>query len=101
MIISQDQTPSISFLTKNIKKLLHPSGVDCRPSSEPLWEPWGWGKVLAKILLISPITKVPLSSFEPFTIKSFISSPSTSNFQSHYVTFILAAVISVVSYFKF
>ena len=35
----------------------------------------------AKKLLISPIRKIPLNRFKSFGIKSFISSPSNSNFQ--------------------
>ena len=45
--------------------------------------PWGWGKSCptVKKLLISPIRKIPLNRFKSFAIKSFISSPSNSNFQ--------------------
>ena len=35
----------------------------------------------AKNLLISPIRKIPLNKFKSFAIKSYISSPSNSNFQ--------------------
>ena len=34
--ISQNHTPGISLLTKNVKRLLHPPDVDCSPSSEAL-----------------------------------------------------------------
>ena len=76
--------PGISLFNKNVKKLLHPQGVDC-PSF-----PWtfmgipgdvGKSYPTAKNLLISPIIKIPLNRFKSFAIKSFISSPSNSNFQ--------------------
>ena len=36
---------------------------------------------IAKNLLICPIRKIPLNRFKSFAVKSFISSPSNSNFQ--------------------
>ena len=36
---------------------------------------------IAKNLLISPIRKIPLNRFKSFAVKSFIFSPSNSNFQ--------------------
>ena len=83
-IISQNHMPGISFLTKNVKKLLHPPGVDCPPF---LWifmgNPGDRGNsyTTVKILLISPIRKIPLNIFKSFAVNSFISSPSNSNFQ--------------------
>ena len=89
------------------QKLLHPSGVDCSP-------PFRWtfmgdsgdgGKSYpaAKSLLISPVRKIPLNRFKSFAIKSFITSPLSSNYQV--ITLcnlhLLLSVISVVPYFKF
>ena len=54
------------------------------PSTEPLMEnPGDGGKSYptAKHLLISPIRKIFLNRFKSFAIKSFIYSPSSSNFQ--------------------
>ena len=72
------------FMSKMSKKLLHPLVVDCSPF------PWtfignpGDGEksyAAAKNLLIFPIRKIPLNRFKSFAVKSFISSPSNSNFQ--------------------
>ena len=41
----------------------------------------GDGNPTPKNLLISPIRKIPLNRFKSFAVKSFISSPSNSNFQ--------------------
>ena len=49
------------------------------PSPEP--EDGAKSYPTAKNLLISPIIKVPLTRFKSFAIKSFIFSPSNSNFQ--------------------
>ena len=39
--------PGISFLTQNIKKMLHPPGVDCPPLPLKLYaKPWGLEKIL-------------------------------------------------------
>ena len=43
-IISQKDMPGVSILTQNVKKMLHPSGVDC--SSTFSWTFIGWGKIL-------------------------------------------------------
>ena len=54
------------------------------PSPEPLWVTlWDREKFYptAKDLLIAPIRKIPLNRFKSFAVKSFISSPSNSNFQ--------------------
>ena len=65
--------PGISFLTKNVKKFLHCCNL--------CGKPWDEGKsyTTAKILLISPIRKIPLNRFNSFAIKSFIPSPSNNN----------------------
>ena len=76
--------PGISLLTKNVTKLFHPPGVDCPPFSWTFMGNPGDGKKsypAAENLLISPIRKIPLNWFKSFFIKSFISSPSNSNFQ--------------------
>ena len=80
----QESYASISFLTKNVKKLLHPPGVDYSPF---LWtfmgKPGDGGKSYptAKILLICPTRKISINRFKSFAIKSFISSSSNNNFQ--------------------
>ena len=76
--------PGISLLIKNVTKLLHPPDVDCSPSPWAFMGNPGDGEksyTAAKNLLISPIRKIPLNRFKSFTIKSFISSLSNSNFQ--------------------
>ena len=83
-IISQNNTPSISLLTKNVTKLLHLPGVDCSPFPRTfMWNPRNGEKsyATANNLLISPIRKIPLNIFKSFPIKSLISFPSNSNFQ--------------------
>ena len=83
-IISQNHMPGISLLTKNVTKLLHPPGVDCSPFPWTFMGNPGDGEKsypTAKNLLISPIRKIPLNRFKSFAVKSFISSPSNSNFQ--------------------
>ena len=83
-IIFQNNTPGISLLTKNVTKLLHLPGVDCSPFPRTfMWNPRNGEKsyATAKNLLISPIRKIPLNRFKSFAVKSFISSPSNSNFQ--------------------
>ena len=83
-IISQNHMPGTSLLNKNVKKLLHPPGVDC-PSFHWTFmgNPGDGGKSYPtpKNVLISPIRKIPLNIFKSFVIKSFISSSSNSNFQ--------------------
>ena len=70
---------------QNVKKLLHPPDVDCPPFP---WiftgNPVDGAKFYptAKKLLIFPIRKISLKRFKSFSIKSFISSPSNSNFQA-------------------
>ena len=87
-------------------KLLHPPGVDCSPF------PWTFmgnpgdrekSYPTTKSLLISPIRKISLNRFKPFAVKSFISSPMKQQFSSNHPmqSSLVAAVISVVSYFKF
>ena len=76
--------PGISLLIKNITKLLHQPGVDCSPFPWTFMGNPGDGEKsypTAKNLLISPIRKIPLNRFKSFAVKSFISSPSNSNFQ--------------------
>ena len=83
-IISQNHMPGISLLTKNVTKLLHPPGVDCSPFPKTfMGNPGDEEKSypIAKNLLICPIRKIPLNRFKSFVVKSFISSPSNSNFQ--------------------
>ena len=66
------------------QKMLHPQGVDCPPFPWTFMRnPGDGGKSYptAKNLLISPIRKIPLNRFKSFAIKSYISSPSNSNFQ--------------------
>ena len=83
-IISQNHMPDISLFTKNVTKLLHPPGVNCFPF---LWTFMGNPEdgekyyPTTKNLLISPIRKIPLNRLKSFAVKSFISSPSISNFQ--------------------
>ena len=63
-------------------------------------KPWGWGKVLRSSQNFThffSIRTIPLNRFKSFVIKSFISSPSNSN----PMEFSLAAIIFVISYFKF
>ena len=66
---------------------------------------WGWGKILptVKNLLISPIRKILLNRFKSYTVKSLISSPIKQQFSSNHPmkSSFVAAVISVVWYFKF
>ena len=65
-------------------KLLHPPGVDCSPFPWTFMGNPGDGEksyLTAKYLLISRIRKIPLNRFKSFAVKSFISSPSNSNFQ--------------------
>ena len=80
------------------------------PSPEPIWEVLGIEKILANSqkLLFSPIRKIPLNRFTSFAIKSFISSQTANffikqQFSSNHLmqSSSVAAVISVVSYFKF
>ena len=76
--------PGISLLTKNVTKLLHPPGVDCSPfpwifMGDPGDEEKSYPT--AKNLPIFPTRKIPLNRFKSSTVKSFISSPSNSNFQ--------------------
>ena len=94
-LISQNHTPGISLLTKIVKKMFHPSGVDCSPPF-----PWtfmgnpGDGKKsysTAKTLLISPIRKIRLNRFKSIAQIAIFK----------YATFICSLVIFVVSYFKF
>ena len=83
-IIFQNHMPGIPLLTKNVTKLLHPPGVDCSPFPWTFIGNAGDGKEsypTDKNLLISPIRKIPLNRFKSFAVKSFISSPSNSNFQ--------------------
>ena len=94
-LISQNHTPGISLLTKIVKKMFHPSGVDCSP-------PFSWtfignpgdGKKsnsTAKTLLIYPIRKIRLNRFKSIAQIAIFK----------YATFICSLVIFVVSYFKF
>ena len=83
-IISQNHMPCISLLTKNGTQLLHTPGVDCSPFLENFMGNPGDGEKsypTAKTLLISPIRKIPLNRFKSFAVKTFIFSPSNSNFQ--------------------
>ena len=76
--------PGISFLTKSVKKLLHPPGVDCSPFPWILMgNPGDGGKSYstAKKLLIFPIIKIPLNRFKFFAVESLISSQSNSSLQ--------------------
>ena len=58
-----------------------------------------------KILLISPIRKIPTNRFKSFAVKSFISSPIKHQFSSNYpmqssfVVAVVSAVVSVVAAF--
>ena len=102
--------PESSIKTKSLNTKLCPAGLFPRivaPTRCGLF-PFSWTFMgnpgdgeksypTAKNLLISPIRKIPLNRFKSFAVKSFISSPSNSNFQ----VIILTAVISAVSYFKF
>ena len=76
--------PDISLLTKNVTKFLLPPGLDCSPLPWSFMGNLGNGEKsysTAKNLLISAIRKIPLNRFKSFAVKSFISSPSSSNFQ--------------------
>ena len=105
-IISQNHTPGMSLLTKNVTKLVHPQGVDCSPFPWTFMgnpEDGGKSYLTAKNLLIYPIRKIPLNRFKFFAIKSFISSPIKQQFSINHPmqSSFVAAVISLVSYFKF
>ena len=74
-IISQNHTPGISLLTKNVTISLHSQGVGCSPF------PWNFmgnpedgekSCPTAKNLLISPIRKFPLNNFKSFAIHSSV-----------------------------
>ena len=76
------------------------------PSPETLWLILGMGEksyLTAKILLISPIRKVPLNRFKFFSVKKFHFFPIKQQFSSNHPmqSSFAAAVISLVSYFKF
>ena len=74
-----------SPLLPKLTKLLHPPGMDCSPFPLTCMGNPGDGEKsypTAKNLLISPIRKIPLNRFKSFAVKSFISSPSNSNFQA-------------------
>ena len=70
---------------------MHPPGVDCSPSPEPLWVTLVMGKNHTQQPKIysfppsettnSPPPSPPVNRFKSFAVKSFISSPSNSNFQ--------------------
>ena len=66
---------------------------------------WGRGKILpnSQYLLICPIRKIPLNRFKSFPIKKFHFLLIMHQFSSnhHMPSSFVAAVISVVSYFKF
>ena len=96
----------MSLLTKNVTKLLHPQGVDCSPFPWTFMgnpEDGGKSYLTAKNLLIYPIRKIPLNRFKFFAIKNFISSPIKQQFSINHPmqSSFVAAVISLVSYFKF
>ena len=83
-IISQNHMLGISFLNKNVTKLLHPPGVDCSPFRWTFMGNPGDGEQsypTAKHLLISLISKISFNKFKYFAVKSFISSTSNSNFE--------------------
>ena len=67
------------------QKIVAPTKCGLSPLPLNLYgKPCGWGEKsyqTSKKLLISPIRKIPLNRFKSFAIKSFISSPSNSNFQ--------------------
>ena len=76
--------PGISLHTKNVTKWLHQPGMDRSPFCWTFLENPGYGEKsypTAKHFLISSIRKIPLNWFKSFFVKSFISSPSNSNFQ--------------------
>ena len=72
------------FLPKMSQNCYTHQGVDCSSFPWAFMGNLGKGKKsypTAKNLLISPIRKILLNRFKSFVVKSFISSPSNSNFQ--------------------
>ena len=94
-----------SLFTKNFTKLLNPPSVDCSPFPWTFMGNPGDGEKsyqTTKNLLISPIKKIPLYRFKSFAIKSFIFPIKKQLSSNHPMQCsFVAAVISVVSYFKF
>ena len=90
--IFQNHRPDISLLTKNVRKLLHPAGVDCSPFPLTFVGNPGDGKKsypTTKHLLISPIRKIDLMKLNLSLSKvSFLLDQTAIFRQSSYAIFI-------------
>ena len=83
-IIAQNDMPGILPSYQKYYKIVTPAKCELfpllqtfmgNPGDEQKSDP------TAKNLLVYPIRKIPLNKFKSFAVKSFISSPSNSNFQ--------------------